>query len=142
MPVVINLRYVTIGNYQVSTLLLIAALIAVPMVSAATYYLWTSRKVDFSVDEPLTITHHPTSFHVHPGENVTLNAEIENSAPISYSVILVFTLNDTAYQESHVTFSNITYSIAPGTNLIEAWMIIDMSAHPAVLQLTIDFYRD
>jgi hypothetical protein len=118
------------------------ALIVVPIVSGATYYLWTTRKVNISVDEPLTITHYPTSFHVHPGENVTLNTEIENSAPVNYSVTLIFTLNDTTYQALHVTFSNTTNLITQGTNLIEAWMTIDQSAHPAVLELTIDFYRE
>jgi hypothetical protein len=136
------LRYVTIGNYQVSTLLLLLALAVFPIISGAAYYLWTTRKVDFLVDEPLTITHYPTSFHVHPGENLTLVTEIENVAPVNYSVTLIFTLNDTVYQASYVTFSNRTYTVTQGTNLIEAWMTIDKSAHPAVLELAMDFYRE
>ncbi len=136
------MRYVTIGSYQVSFLLLTAVLVVSPVVLAASYYLWASRTIHFSVDEPLSITDYPSSIHLHPGENETLNLTIMNAATVNYSVTLTFALNDTAFQESYVTFSNNTYHITPSTNHIMAWMLVDKKAHPALLDLTVDFYRE
>lgn len=138
----IQLRYTTIGKYQISIFLIIIVSIVSPIVIAASYYLWTSRTIPFSVDEPLSITDHPASIHVHPGENSTLDITIINAATVNYSVSLTFTLNDTTFQESYVTFSNYTYNITPSTNHITAWIAVDKKAHPALLELTVDFYRE
>ena len=136
-----RLRNITIGRYQVSLLFLLVVGIASPIVLAATY-LWTVRIIPFSVDEPLSITDCPTTFHVHPGENKTLDITVRNSATVNYSVTLVFALNDTAYQQSYVTSSNYTYTMMPSTNHIRAWMLVDKKAPPAWLELQIDFYRE
>jgi hypothetical protein len=131
-----------IGRYQVSIILIVLVLVVSPIVIAASYYVWTSRTIPFSVDEPLSITDYPASIHFHPGENKTLDITIVNIATINYSVSLTFTLNDTAYQESYVTFSNSTYNISPGTNQIMAWIAVDKNAHPIFLELIVDFYRE
>jgi len=135
------MRNVTIGRYQVSVLLLLIITVASPIVFAAAY-LWVVRTIPFSVDEPLSITDFPTSFHVHPGENKTLDITILNSADVNYSVTLVLALNDTAYQESYVILSNYTYNITPSTNHIRAWIFVDKKAPPAWLELQIDFHRE
>ncbi|MGD8565657.1 MAG: hypothetical protein PVF96_04835 [Candidatus Bathyarchaeota archaeon] len=136
------MRYMNIGRYQVSIILIVLVLVVSPIVIAASYYVWTSRTIPFSVDEPLSITDYPASIHFHPGENKTLDITIVNIATINYSVSLTFTLNDTAYQESYVTFSNSTYNISPGTNQIMAWIAVDKNAHPIFLELIVDFYRE
>jgi hypothetical protein len=124
-----------------SLLFLVVVVIACPIVLAATY-LWTSRTIPFSVEEPLSITDYPTTFHVHPGENTTLDITVQNSATVDYSVTLVFALNDTAYQQSYVTTSNYTYTVMPSTNNIKAWILVDKKAPSAWLELQIDFYRE
>ncbi len=60
---------------------------------------------------------------------------------VNYSVTLVFSLNNTAYQDSYVTFSNCTYNITPNTNQVTAWMVIDNRANSVFLELTVEFYR-
>jgi len=123
-------------------MLLLVAVVASPIVFAATYYLWSTKTITLSVDEPLSITDYASLIHVHPGENKTLDVTILNSASVNYSVILVFALNDTAYQESYVAFSNCTYNITPSTNNIKGWIVVDSKAPPAWLTLQIDFYRE
>ena len=135
------MRYVTIGSYQVSLVLMIAILITTSIALGGAYYLWASRTIPVSVEEPLSIASFPTSLSVHPGENQTLDITITNSATVNYSVTLDLALNDTVFQESYVTFSNQTYNVAPGTNQIEAWMMVDKKAHAATLGLTVDFLR-
>lgn len=122
-------------------LLLIIIAVSGPIAIAATY-LWASRTMSLSVGEPLSITDCPTAIHVHPGENRTLSITIVNSATVNYSVALFFALNDTAYDESYVTFSNYTYNISPSTNNIEAWIFVDKKAPLAWLELQIDFHRE
>ncbi len=136
------MRYVTIGKYQVSIVLLITILIATSITLGSSYHLWASRTLTISVEEPLSITDSPTSLNIHPGENRTLNITILNSATTNYSVTLIIALNDTLFQESYVTFSNYTYNITPGTNQIEAWIAISKKAHATTLSLTIDFFRN
>ena len=79
------MRYITIGRYQVSIILLITILIATSTALSGAYYLWASRTMTISVKEPLSITDFPTSLNVHPGENLTLDIIITNSATVNYS---------------------------------------------------------
>lgn len=141
MSEVEKLRYVTIGAYQVSLLLLLVVCIACPIVLSAMYHLWETKIIPLSVEEPLSIVDFPSSLHTHPGENQTLDVTIVNVATVSYSVTLEFLLNNTAYQNSFVTFSNYTYIITPNTNQILAWMFIDQMANSVFLELTVKFHR-
>ena len=129
------------GPYQISAVVLLI-LLATPFTLGATYYLWSSNTVSFSVDEPLTVSEFPSAFQVHPGENKTLDVTIINSATVNYSVVLMFSLNDTTYQQLYVTFSNYTYTVTSNTNYVQAWMAIDQKAHAARLDLTVNFYRE
>ncbi len=94
-----------------------------------------------SVDEPLSIVDTPSALHTHPGENQTLGITIVNAALVNYSVPLIFSLNDTGYQSTHVTLSNYTYTVLPNKNQILAGMIIDKKADSVFLELTIEFLR-
>ena len=73
------MRYISIGSYEVSVLLLLAILVIVPIACAASYYFFSSITISFTIEEPLSITSYSSSIHVHPGENKTLDIEILNS---------------------------------------------------------------
>lgn len=135
------MRYVTIGRYQFSVVLLLVVVIASPLAFAASYYIWNSKTVPFTVDEPLSVTEFPSSIHFHPGQNATLDITISNSADINYFVQLVITLSDTSYQQSYVQVSNKTYTIVPGDNAISAWIAVSQDAPNSQQQLTVDFLR-
>jgi hypothetical protein len=132
---------VTIGRYQISIILLLIVAIATPLTFAASYYIWNSKTVPFTVDEPLSVTEFPSSIHFHPGQNATLDITISNSANINYFVQLVIALSDTSYQQSYVQVSNQTYTIAPGDNAISAWIAVSQDAPNSQQQLTVDFLR-
>lgn len=115
---------------------------ATSTVFGGAYYLWASRTMTVSIEEPLSIMDFPNSLDVHPGENQTIDIAIMNYATANYSVTLIFTLNDTLFQESFVTFSNYTYNITPSTNQVKAWIAVDKKAHAATLSLTVNFFRN
>jgi uncharacterized membrane protein len=135
------MRYVTIGRYQFSLVLLLIAVVASSVAFAASYYLWNSKTIPFTVEEPLSVTYFPTSTHFHPGENATIDITIANSANTNYAVRLTITLSDTTYQQSFVQVSNYTYTIAPGDNDISAWVAVSNDAPPSEQQITVDFLR-
>jgi len=132
---------IRMGGYDVSIILIVALGTLLGTVAAATY-MWTTKTINITIEEPLTITNFPTAIQTRPGQNQTLDITIENTATVSYTVTLTFTLNDTAYQTQYVTFSNNPYTINPGTNQITAWMTTAKKAPPANLQLTTQFYRE
>lgn len=136
------MRYVTVGRYQLSVAFLIIILMATSTALGGAYYLWASRTMNVTIEEPLSITDFPISLNVHPGENQTIDVTIMNSATVNYSVTLIFALNDTVFQESYVTFSNYTYNITPSTNQIKAWIAVDKKAHTTTLSLDVDFFRN
>ena len=133
---------VQVGVYQISVLLILMIIITAGTVATAAWYLFATSSVPLVVEEPLSISNYPSSIHVHPGENKTLDVTILNSANIDYAVTLVFALNDSAYQESYVTFSNLSYNIVPGSNDIVAWLSVQRGAHPTSLDVSIGFYRE
>lgn len=134
------MRWILIGPYQVSVALI--ALLGVALVAAALTYMWATKTIPVSVEEPLSITDSPGSIRVHPGENVTIPITIVNAAYVNYSVFLTFTLNDTTFEQQYVIFSNLTYNIVPNTNQIEAWMTVGKGAPPSWVDLVIAFYRE
>jgi hypothetical protein len=112
------MRYVTIGRYQLSAVMLLIVAIVCPLTFAATYYVWNTKTIPFTVDEPLYVTDFPTEIRFHPGQNVTLDITISNSANTNYIVWLNIQLTDANYQQSYVETSNQTYTITPGDNTI------------------------
>ena len=135
------MRYVTIGRYQFSVVLLLIVVVASPIAFAASYFVWSTKTVPFSVDEPLSVTAFPTEIHFHPGQNATLDITISNSANVNYNVELVITLSDPEYQQAYVEVSNQTYTIVPGENAISAWVAVNRTAPQSQQQLTVDFLR-
>ena len=70
------MRYVTIGRYQLSAVLLLIVAIVCPLTFAATYYVWNTKTIPFTVDEPLYVTDFPTEIRFTPGANSTINIVI------------------------------------------------------------------
>ncbi len=104
--------------------------------------MWATRTTNYVVAEPLSITSFPSTISTHPGENATLDITISNNAEIEYLVILKFTVNDTEYQQTYMSFSNVTYTINPGSNNITAWCTTAKKAPPVSLSLTVEFNRE
>lgn len=123
------------------TIMQIIAVIVICAVAFTAGYVWHSVTVPLEVKEPLEVTDYPTSISLYAGENQTFSINITDHASVSYIVTLSFTLNDTGYQESYVTFSDLTYTINPGENTIEAWIAVSGDAPPANLELEIEFDR-
>ena len=135
------MKYVTIGRYQFSAVLLLVAAIACPLAFAATYYVWNTKTIPFTVEEPLSVTDFPSEVRFHPGQNVTLDITISNSADTNYLVMLDIQLTDANYMQSYVQTSNQTYTIVPGDNTISAWITVSQNAPNSQQQLTVDFLR-
>jgi hypothetical protein len=137
------MRYITVRSYQISLtfLILLVAAILGP-IAIALKFMWATRTTTFVAEEPLSVTSFPTILSTYPGENITLDITIENAADIDYSVTLTFVLNDTAYQQTYMTFSNTTYTIVPSSNNIVAWCEIAKNARPEQLTLTVEFNRE
>ena len=131
---------IRLAGYDISIILFILIGTLLGTAAAATY-IWTTKTIDIQIEEPLTITSFPTSIRTHPGQNQTLDITIENTATVTYTVTLTFTLENATYQTQYVTFSNNTYTINPGTNQITAWMTTNPAAPNINLQLTIQFHR-
>ncbi|UCH32739.1 MAG: hypothetical protein JSV05_05035 [Candidatus Bathyarchaeota archaeon] len=133
---------IKIGAYEASIMLLLMIILAALGVAVTVaWFLFATRSRPLVVEEPLSITEYPSIIHTRPGENKTLDITLMNSAYISYEVTLFFALNESAYQESYITFSNLTYTIKPGSNNLTAWLFVQKNAPPAFLELTVDFYR-
>jgi hypothetical protein len=97
---------------------------------------------NLEVKEPLEILTHNSLLSLFPGETLEFNVYVENYASVSYNACLYFSLNDTAYQEKHVTFSNNVYMIEPGTNNLDAWLSVSSTSPAAQLELVVEITRD
>ena len=134
--------YVTFRSYQISFLLLLILAACILGPAIAFTYMWATHTSTFVVEEPLSITSFPSAISTRPGENKTLEITIVNSASVYYAVTLIFIVDDPAYQQTYMAFSNITYMINPGSNSITAWCTTTKKAPPATMDLTIEFYRE
>jgi len=123
------------------TAILTLVLIAAFIVGAFAGYYWASITIPVQVKEPLEIVEYPEAISLYAGENATFTVNITNHATANYLVTLDFTLDNATYQESYVTFSDISYIVVPGDNTLEAWISVSHDAPPANLTLTKDFAR-
>jgi len=125
-----------------TALIITLALIAVFVAGITAGYIWHSLTIPFKVQEPLEVIEYPTFLELYAGQNKTFTINITNYASdVNYSVTLAFTLNETEYQTSYVTFSETSYTILLGPNTLEAWVKVAHDAPTAELELTIDFSR-
>jgi hypothetical protein len=93
--------------------------------------------IPIEVKDPIEIIDYPSGFSLFPGETLEFNVTLQNIGPMNYSCILEFSLNDTAYQNKHIEFSNEIYTVVPGKQTLSAWLTVSPTAAPASLLLTI-----
>jgi hypothetical protein len=101
-----------------------------------------SETIRLQVKEPLEVLPHNSSFSLFPGETLEFNVTVENHASVSYNASLRFALNETEYQEKHVTFSSYAYVVEPGRNILSAWFSVSSTAPADELELTVTISRD
>ena len=113
-------------------------LISIISISGLAVYAMQSVSIPLEIKEPLEILDYPTSFSLYSGETTTFEFTVKNKASVTIFQEFDFTLNDTNYQNSYVTFSNHNYSIPTGTNKLQAWLTISPNAPQANLIITIN----
>ncbi len=101
-----------------------------------------SETIPLEIKDPLEILAYASSLSLFPGETLQFNVDVVNHAPIGYNASLIFTLNDTVYQDEYVSFSQVVYAVEPGTNRLEAWLSVSKIAPRAELELRINITRD
>ena len=118
-------------------------LMLVTVTLEASYYLFQTKSMPFTVKEPLSFVL-PTELELYAGENKTFLLNVTNMVNAVFNVWFNFSLNDSSYQTSYVTFSSNTYTIQANATAqpCEAWMFVNGTA-PAnkTLMLTSDAYR-
>jgi hypothetical protein len=95
------------------------------------------NSIPIEVKDPIEIINYPSGFSLFPGETLEFNVTLQNIGPMNYSCILEFILNDTAYQNRYIEFSNEIYTVVPGKQKLSAWLTVSPTAAPASLLLTI-----
>ena len=117
-------------------------LISIISISGLAVYAMQSVSIPLEIKEPLEILDYPTSFSLYSGETTTFEFTVENQASVTIFQEFDFTLNDTNYLNSYVTFSNHNYSIPLGINKLQAWLTISPNAPPANFIITINKKTD
>ena len=124
----------------VKCLIILAVLVA--STGIVTGYTAQSQTIPLEVKEPLEILPYDSRLNLFPGETLQFNVDVENHASISYNASLMFSLNDTNYQETFVSFSKDVYAVEPGRNTLDAWLAVSSIAPAAELELAINLTRD
>jgi len=104
-------------------------------------YIFATVKFSVKVEEPLSVVAYPSSLELFPNMTQSFNVTVNDAASVNYLVVLDFSLNDTVFQESYVTFSDGAYTIVPGLNTLTANITISPDAPPAQVELTVGLDR-
>ena len=131
---------IQIGGHIIP-LWLITTLLISGIGGISAYYVWKTLTIPFEVKEPLEILSYPSELSLYPGETKEFNVTIENHASVNYSVILDFSLDNTTYQDSYVTFSSEIYTVILGQQNLTAWVMVKANAPSTNASLTIDLRR-
>ena len=113
------MRSFRVGRFAVP-LWLVAVLLISLFGAVLGLVVWTLN-VEMEVKEPVNVLYYPCQLSLYPGETVDLDVDLWNEASVNYSVKLGFHLNDSVYQLGYVTFSNQTYIVVPGKQILMAW---------------------
>lgn len=111
------------------------------VVGGVAAYIFGTFNVAVNVGEPLSVVASPNLLELYPNMTQAFNITVNDAATVNYLVALTFTLNDTVYQNSYVTFSNTTYTVLPGLNNLTASINVASDAPPAQLELTLTLSR-
>lgn len=135
------MRFLRLGGHAIPAWLIVVVLVSVIVATVVAYDLSTSFTATLEVKEPLSIVHYPSQFSLFPGETAEFNVTVENSAPMNYSVVLDFKLNDSGYQTRYVSFSNVVYNVTPGQQDLDAWMVVATDAPATTVTVSVDVVR-
>ena len=122
-------------------LVLLTVLLASTSV-VGSYAALQAQTVPLEIKEPLEVLAYDSSLSLYPGETLPFTIKVENSASVSYNASLIFTLNDTIYQQDYVSFSNSIYTVIPGINTLDAWLTVSERAPATEVDLSIGITRD
>jgi len=135
------LRFLTFRKHKVCLWLIAVVMASAISILAIASVLSTSFTATLEVKEPLSIVNYPSQFSLFPGETANFSITVTDSAPVNYSVVVDYTLNDSEYQTNYVTFSNDVYNVTPGQQDLKAWMIVASDAPPAIVTVTATLER-
>jgi hypothetical protein len=130
----------SVKSIRVKALLVLAILLASTgiMSNAAL----KAETVPLDAKDNLEVLAYASDLSLYPGDTLDFNVIVENYASVACTASLIFSLNDTVYQESYVTFSSNIYTIEPGTNTLDACLSVADTAPEAQLKLTIQIIQD
>jgi len=122
---------------------LISAILLIAIVAGVTAsYLWPNVTIPFAVEEPIEILDYsPLNLNLFPGETENITISVYNHAPLNYTVMFDFQLNETAYQSSFISFSDDSYVVPPGEHNLTAWLLVEPDSPPINAALTIGVKR-
>lgn len=135
------MKSIKFGEHLVPLWLIVTLLVSGIGVAVLTDYVWKTITMPFEVKEPLEVLSYPSELSLYPGETEKFNVTVMNYASRNYTVLLGFSLDNTTYQESYVTFSDETYTVVPDEQSLAAWFKVEEYAPPVNASLTIDFMR-
>jgi len=135
------LRTVTIRKRIIPIWLVAAFLVSGTIGGAFAYYFLKTVVLNVQVGEPIEILSYPSQLSLFPGETKQFNITVSDHASVKYSVALSFSLSNSTYQDSYVTFSDQVYRVVPGQQEIAAWLTVKPDAPPMNATLDIDFKR-
>lgn len=98
--------------------------------------------IPLTIQEPIEILNYPVTLNLYPGETIDFNITIQNHASVNYALFLDFCLDNTTYQQSYVTTSNMTCSVHPGVQILSQWLKVSANATPLTTMLTVSFRRE
>jgi len=130
-----------IRNHIVPLWLVVSVLICGVVSAAVTYYVWQTVTIPFKVNEPMQVISYPNELDLLPGETGRFNVTVENRGSIGYKVTLGFRLSNQTFKNSYVTFSNDTYNVSPGQQVLPCWLSVEENAPSTSISLSIDFIR-
>lgn len=124
------------------SLLIIVVFLTSIVVGCAASYLWPNVTIPVAVDEPIEILDYsPSNLNLFPGERENITILVYNHAPLNYTVIFDFQLNDTMYQKSFIRSSDYSYPVPPGECSLSGWLLVEPDAPQTSATLTISVKR-
>jgi urease beta subunit len=135
------MKRVLIGKYAIPLWVLGVALAGICIGSFAMYMVLTFI-IPFEVKEPIEVLYYPSQLSLYPGETIYFNITVRNRSSQNYTVFLDFSLDNSTYETSYVTFSNATYFVRPGVQNLTAWIIVSADAPSKNATLTVNLFRE
>lgn len=134
------MRGISIGKHVVP-LWLIAVILTSGISGVLGYYIWKTFTVQVEIKEPIEILHYPSSLSLYPGETKEFNVTVLNSANVNYFVLLIYTMNDSDYQDKFATFKDDTFRVVPGQQDLVTWISVAPEASATNSTLTVELER-